>query len=478
MSLPSVLIVDDEPLMLESMEDALGKKGYDIRTVTSGAQAIQVVEKHAVDILVADLRMPEMGGLSLLRAIKGLDPELPVIIMTAYSTVATAVEAMRSGAYDYVQKPFEIDELDVLMRRALEHRRLHRRQDYLARSQDAELRDRPLIGQSDEMAHVRELIGKVAPSGRTVLVQGESGTGKELIARHIHWNSPRRDQLFVPVNAAAISESLLESELFGHARGAFTGADRARKGVLEAAEGGTLFLDEISETSSSVQAKLLRAIEEKEVRPVGASHPIKVDVRLVASTNADLADAVRTGRFREDLYYRLNVFPITAPPLRERKSDIPLLSDYFLERARKDIHRRVSGISREAMALLMEYDWPGNVRELTNVIERAVIVGDGPEITPSTLFVSGGPGVGPTDVASLGNLTEMPFHEAKTAFEKHYIRTRLNEAMSRGTMTQLAEDLGIHRTTLYDLLRRHGINGDDAQPGPSRPARAARRRKG
>ncbi len=467
---PDVMIVDDEPLMLESMKEALGKKGYDIRTFTSGARALGAVEKNAPDILIVDLRMPEMDGMALLGAVKELDQDLPVIIMTAHSTVATAVEAMKAGAYDYVQKPFDIDELDMSMRRALEGRRAHRLSDYLRQGQEEESSERRLIGRSEKIADVREIIQKVAPTGCTVLIQGESGTGKELVARHIHRNSPRRDELFVPVNAAAISESLLESELFGHAKGAFTGADSVRKGLFEAAEKGTLFFDEVSETSASVQAKLLRAVEEKEIRPVGASHPIWVDVRLIASTNADLAAAVRDGRFREDLYYRLSVFPITVPPLREHREDIPLLAEHFLRRASRllgqvvpgNLHRTASSISAEALDILMEYSWPGNVRELENVIERAVIVEDGPEITRANLFISELPGVASGNTVLLDSLISFPFHEAKTAFEKLYVETRFRRARtglmgSGATVTELADELGIHRTTLYELFRRHAI---------------------
>ncbi len=470
---PRVMIVDDEPLMLESMEGALVDKGYDVRTFTSGASAAQAAQKDAADILIADLKMPEMDGLTLLGAVKRLDQDLPVIIMTAYSTVATAVEAMRAGAYDYVQKPFDIDELDMLMRRALEDRRLRRRQDYLTRSQKEELNGREIIGRSEKIAHVREMIEKVASSTCTVLVQGDSGTGKELVARHIHRTSPRRNEIFVPVNAAAISESLLESELFGHARGAFTGADKSRKGLFEAADGGTLFFDEVSETSASVQAKLLRAIEEKEIRPVGANRPIRVDVRLMASTNSDLAREVREGRFREDLYYRLNVFPITVPPLRERKEDIPMLAEHFLRRASRDLRKDVSAISDEVLDILMAYSWPGNVRELENVIERAAIVEDGPEITRSSLSVTELPGLASGAAGVLDDLTGKTLHEARNAFEKLYIETRLSRALRTGTITELADELGVHRTTLYELFRRHGITAAEARRRPARKSRSA-----
>jgi DNA-binding NtrC family response regulator len=473
-SRPRLIIVDDEPLMLESMKEAVGKKGYDIRTFTSGTSAIQAVEKDAADILIVDLRMPEMDGLTLLEAVRGLDQDLPVIIMTAYSTVATAVEAMKAGAYDYVQKPFDIDELDMLIRRALEDRHLHRQQDYLTRSQEEELNERQIIGRSEEIAHVREMMEKVAPSACTVLIQGESGTGKELVARHIHRQSPRRSELFVPVNAAAISEPLLESELFGHTKGAFTGADRTRKGLFEAADAGTLFFDEVSETSAPVQAKLLRAIEEKEIRPVGASHPIRVDVRLIASTNADLVEAVKEGRFREDLYYRLNVFPITVPPLRERKEDIPLLAEHFLRRACLSLRKEVSSITEEALGILMAYTWPGKVGEFENVIERAVIVADGPEITRSELFISESPGAAPGGSEVFDDLTAKPLHEARSGLERLYIESRLTRALRTGTITELADELGIHRTTLYELFRRHGITAAEARRRPERKPRSAR----
>ncbi len=444
--------------MLESMEIALGKKGYDIRTFRDGAAALDEIKAAGADVLVVDLKMPGMDGLALLRATRDLEQDLVVVMMTAHSTIGTAVEAMKAGAYDYVPKPFDVDELDMIMRRAVEERRLRRQQVYVARTQRADVAERRLIGQSEKIARIHEMIGQVAPSDSTVLIQGESGTGKELVARHIHRASPRKDQLFIPVNVAAIPEPLLESELFGHAKGAFTSADRAHKGLFEVADGGTLFLDEISETSPPLQAKLLRAIEEKEIRSVGSSHPAHVDVRLIASTNVDLLEAVGSGRFREDLFYRLNVFPITLPSLRERKEDVPLLAQHFLRRCCVRLRKDIRAVSPEALKILQRYDWPGNVRELENVIERAVIVEEGAELGPSSLFL--------TEVTvsrkrgMLDGLLDMQFHEAKALFEKLYIEGRLRAGRS-DSMTALANQLGIHRTTLYELIQRHGINQEE-----------------
>jgi len=284
--------------------------------------------------------------------------------MTAYSTIGTAVEAMKLGACDYVQKPFDIEELDIVVRRALEERRLQLQQDYLARRQSAEVADRELIGNSEQMQRVREMIGKVASSDSTVLITGDSGTGKELVARHIHQASPRCKRLFVAVNAAALPDSLLESELFGHTKGAFTSADRDHKGLFQTADGATLFLDEIAQTSPAMQAKLLRVIEEHEVRPVGSNAPINVDVRLLVSSNTDLATAVRDGKFRKDLYYRLNVFPIDLPPLKQRKGDIPFLAEHFLRKIAARTRKTVESFAQEALDVLLNYEWPVNVREL------------------------------------------------------------------------------------------------------------------
>jgi DNA-binding NtrC family response regulator len=454
---PRVTIVDDEPLLLEGMQAALRKKGYVVDSYHDGRSALRSLDDNATDVLITDLKMPEMNGLELLKEARAVDPELVVIVMTAYSTVATAVDAMRSGAYDYVQKPFEIEELDVVMQRALDERRLRRQSEYLSRIQEGELSGRDLIGNSAAINRVKALIDKVADSDTTVLIQGESGTGKELVARYVHHQSSRSDKLLVPVNVAAISDSLLESELFGHTKGAFTGATQARKGLFEGADGGTLLLDEISETSLPVQAKLLRAIEEKEIRPVGSSHPLHVDVRLIASTNVDLAAVVTEGRFREDLYYRLNVFPITVPPLRERKEDIPLIADYFVKQAARRLHKRIASIDNDALDALFGYDWPGNVRELENVLQRAAIVTEASTISKANLLIAQeGGGTGESSV--LRGLLRLPLQDARAAFEKMYVQTRMKQA---STVSALAEELGVHRTTLYELLRRHEIRADE-----------------
>jgi DNA-binding NtrC family response regulator len=452
-----VLIIDDDALMLESMSDVLKKKGYTVRTYRDAEKALDVVKGSSAEIAVVDLKMPGMNGLEFLRKAKESDRDLPIVMMTAYSTIGTAVEAMKLGAYDYIQKPFDMEELDIVIQRALSGRRLQLQQAYLAKRQSDEVVDRELIGESNAMKHVREMIEKVARSDSTVLVTGASGTGKELVARHIHHCSPRSRQLFVAVNAAAVPDSLLESELFGHTKGAFTSADRDHKGLFQTADGATLFLDEISQTSPTMQVKLLRAIEENEIRPVGSSSPVFVDVRLIVSSNVDLADAVREGSFREDLYYRLNVFPIGLPPLRSRKEDIPRLAEHFLLRLATRARKEIRSFSPQALDMLCNYRWPGNVRELEHVVERAVIIEEREEITPESLFLEGSAREPGRD-GFLTQFMEMPIQDAKNAFEKHYLRERLRGLGRRGSMTALAKELGIHRTTLYDLIERHGLD--------------------
>ena len=369
-----VLVVDDKQMMRDSVGATLQRAGYTVVVATNGKDAVVKIARHQPAVVVTDLKMPEMTGLELLQHLREADADLPVILMTAYGTVSDAVEAMKHGAFDFVQKPFEGDQLVVVVRRAVEHRRLRRENDALK----ADLAERTvgpaLVGSSGPMRSLATQIRQVALSSGTVLIQGESGTGKEVVARTIHAHSQRRDRVMLCLNCAALSSSLLESELFGHERGAFTGADQLRKGRFELADGGTLLLDEISEISPQLQAKLLRVLQEGQFERVGSSTSMRVDVRVVATTNRDLSQSVADGTFRQDLYYRLNVLPIAIPPLRSRVDDVPLLASHFLAQVAQREGREAKRFDDEALALLQGYHWPGNVRELQNICERASVL--------------------------------------------------------------------------------------------------------
>jgi two-component system response regulator PilR (NtrC family) len=380
-----ILVIDDESSMRQLLEIALGKEGYRITAADSGHKAEELLEKEAFDLIVSDIRMPDMSGVEVLRHVKKVSPETPVIMITAYASTETAVEALRLGAYDYITKPFKIEELKNTIRHALEKTRLKEEVDHLKR----ELSDRhgvdSMIGNSPKMLELYEHISAVAKTDSTVLITGESGTGKELVARAIHVQSLRQGEPFVSINCGAVPETLLESELFGHLKGSFTGAHTNHKGLFEVAHKGTILLDEIAEMSSSMQVKFLRVLQEKTIRRIGATEEVSVDVRILAATNKNLGKMVEEQAFREDLYYRLNVIPIHLPLLRERRDDIPLLAEYFLVRANSHIGKAIKGISDEAMEHLSAYDWPGNVRELENVIERAVALETTPIVQPERL---------------------------------------------------------------------------------------------
>ncbi|MDP2972221.1 MAG: sigma-54 dependent transcriptional regulator, partial [Deltaproteobacteria bacterium] len=381
-----ILVVDDEPPLREILQRGLTQMGgFSVEVAQNGLEAIEKIEKEIFDLVLSDLKMPEMDGMELLKMIKGTRPEMPVIMMTAYGSIDTAVEAMKIGANDYITKP--VDLRDLLLRISKVHmENLLLQENRLLRM---EVRKKfefsNIIGKSRKMQGVFSLIEKVASSSSTVIIYGGSGTGKELVAKAIHYNSPRTDQPFIPFNCSAIPETLVESELFGHTRGAFTGAIQTKKGLFEEAHGGTLFLDEISTVLPSVQVKLLRVLQEKEVMKIGSTERTKIDVRMIAATNEDLETNMKNGKFREDLFYRLHVFPIFLPDLKERKEDIPLLAYHFLDLYSKEARKEIKGISKEAMNLLLEHHWPGNVRELENAIERAVIMADGEFLTPQDL---------------------------------------------------------------------------------------------
>ena len=384
-----VLVVDDEKSMRDLLSITLEKEGYDVLTAAGGEAAIEALRRDATDAVITDLRMPKVDGLQVLRAAKEISPDVAVIVITAVASTETAVEAMKLGAYDYITKPFKLDEVSLIVRNALERKRLRDENLYLRKQLETQHRFENIIGKSGRILEVFDTIRKISDSPSTAMITGESGTGKELVARAIHFNSLRRDKPFVSVNCGAIPEGLMESELFGHVRGAFTGAVSNKIGLFSAGEGGTLFLDEITEIPPLLQVKLLRAIQTREIRRVGDTKDMKTDVRLIAASNRNLEDAVKDGFLREDLYYRLNVIPIQLPPLRERREDIPLLVAHFLQKFGKDLGKEARGVAPEAMIVLERYHWPGNIRELENVLERAIVLGAGDmlgiESLPETL---------------------------------------------------------------------------------------------
>jgi two-component system response regulator AtoC len=449
-----ILIVDDEEQMRELLAKVLERDGYQVTTASDGGQAMAILEKEPVDLVVTDVRMPGLDGMEALTGIKELNPEIVVIIMTAFGSIDQAVQAVKEGAYDYIDKPFKIDEMLLTIKKALEERRLRHEVSTLRQELHTRYHFENLIGKSRAMQEVFRLIEQVAGSRSTVMVYGKSGTGKELVARAIHYNSLRASKAFVAVNCAAIPAELLESELFGHEKGSFTGAIATKVGKFELATGGSLFLDEVGSMRLDLQAKILRALQEREIERVGGTRTIKIDVRVIAATNRDLKKAVEEGTFREDLYYRLNVVPITLPPLRQRRDDIPLLVEYFIAKYNREFNRKVRGFSAGATAALYHYDWPGNVRELENVIERAVALAQGETISLREL---------PLDISILGpdaiediQKVGLSLREARNHFEKQYILNILEKV--QWNQTEAARVLGLHRNTLLWKLQRLQID--------------------
>lgn len=377
-----MLIVENDKNTLSGLIEILGDEGYDVTGVASSGEALKLLKNETFDILLTDLRMPGIDGMELFDVSKAFAPEMKTIVMTAYSTVKNAVEAMKRGVFEYLTKPLDLDELFVVIRKAAEEKAIQAENVELKNKLKTSYKFENIIGNSDAMRKVFEIISKVARSQATVLLRGESGVGKELVARAIHYNSPRADKPLVEISCASLPETLLESELFGYEKGAFTGATARKKGRFENAQGGTLFLDEIGEITETVQTKLLRVLQEREISRLGGTPSIKVDVRVITATNRNLEDALKSGKMREDLYYRLNVIPIFVPPLRERKEDIPLLIEYFLDKFAQANNKPGLKVSAEALDLCMNYNWPGNVRELENALENAVVLGDGPAILP------------------------------------------------------------------------------------------------
>ncbi|MFH0727424.1 MAG: sigma-54 dependent transcriptional regulator [Pseudomonadota bacterium] len=449
---PRILVVDDEAAHRRMIETVLSAEGYEVRQAAEGLSAVAAVEEQFYDLILMDIRMSKMGGIEATKRIKEISPGIPIVMMTAYASLNTAVEALKTGAHDYLIKPLDIDELKILVKKALHQRRLELENRFLKERLNDRFDFDKIIGQGRAMRRLFDTLTLVAPSEATVLITGESGTGKELIANAIHLNSPRRDRPFIKVNCAALPETLLESELFGHEKGAFTGAISQKQGRFQLAHQASIFLDEIGEMPLTTQVKILRVLQEREFEPVGGTRTIQVDIRVITATNKDLEKEIAAGRFREDLFYRLNVVTLSVPPLRERREDIPLLAAFFLKRYADKNRRLIKGFSPRAMDLLMRHPWPGNVRELENVVERAVILSREDTITPAEF-----PGViqaiDKDEHAGMLDLT--PGRSLKDVERQMIIRT-LEEA--EGNRTHAAEILGISRRTLQLKLKEYGIN--------------------
>ncbi|MBC7784046.1 MAG: sigma-54-dependent Fis family transcriptional regulator [Burkholderiales bacterium] len=454
-----ILVCDDQDLMRDSLASLLAREGHEVVAAGDGPQALQRLAIGKIDLMITDLKMPRMTGIELLTEAKKLRPELPVVLMTAFATVQTAVEAMKLGAYDYIQKPFEGDEIKMLVDRTLEHSRLkHENAALKSVVADAQA-PRPLIGISAEMDEIKKKIDLVAKSSVTVLVRGESGTGKEVVARAIHAAGDRRERPMLAVNCAALSENLLESELFGHEKGAFTGADKTRRGRFELADGGTLLLDEISEIAPGLQAKLLRVLQESSFERVGSSTTQVVDVRVVATTNRDLEEEVAAGRFRQDLFYRLNVVPIDLPALRERVEDIPDLVRHFLHRIARRDQAAFRHIEPEALRLMQRYPWPGNVRELQNIVERAIILETSPGVIRAETISPWLRIPTNNNVAAAQDLAGKPLAD----IEKQVIKSTLERF--RGHRVKTATALGIGVRTLGMKLKKWKEDGEPVEVG-------------
>jgi DNA-binding NtrC family response regulator len=451
-----ILVVDDEVGMVTLLRNYLTREGYAVTTAPSAEVALQVLEEHDIDVVLTDLRMPGMGGMELVREIHASRPDTQVILMTAFGSIDMAVEAMKAGAYHFVTKPVKLPEVGALMHKALTERALRLENRHLRQAVEERYRFGDLLGKSAVMQRLFGLLERLAATNSTVLIQGESGTGKELVARALHYHGARRRHPFVPVNCAAMPEGLLESELFGHTRGAFTGADIARRGLFLEAARGTIFLDEIGEMPLGMQTKLLRVLEQRQIRPVGSDREVAIDVRVIAATNRDLRNAVRQGTFREDLYYRLNVMVVHIPPLREHREDIALLAETFLQRYATANHLEPRHLTPQALGCLEQYAWPGNVRELSHVIERAVTLSTSARINVEDLGLDSAPPAShpgcaaaqevsiPTD--TLLNLDDLTRHVVTVALQK-----------THGHKGRAATLLGVHPRTLTRMLRRYGL---------------------
>lgn len=453
-----ILIIEDEGVQREALVGFLRKRGYEVEGVASGSEGLGRLRELPVDLILTDYRMPEMNGLDVLRAAKEINPEVAVVVITAYGTIGSAVEAMKEGASDFLSKPIDLDELEIVVRRALERQALISENRALREQLRTRYQFKEIISSSPEMEEAANLAGRAASSKATVLIRGESGTGKELIARAIHYSSPRRDRAFVAVNCAALSASLLESELFGHEKGAFTGADRMRRGRFEQADRGTLFIDEVGDIPPPVQVRLLRVLQEQAFERVGGNETLHVDVRILAATHRDLEQMIQEGTFREDLFYRLNVVCIEIPPLRRRRSDIPLLVEHFLRTYAEENGKAIEGISKEAMDRLMKYEYPGNVRELENAIERAVVLARGQWITTEDLPLSIRGAESEQDLARSRRAESLP--ERIERLEREAIADALEQA--GGVQSRAAGLLGITERNLRYKLKKYSMKSSRA----------------
>ncbi|SPP99945.1 Acetoacetate metabolism regulatory protein AtoC [Candidatus Sulfobium mesophilum] len=458
-----ILVIDDEEIIRESCRRVLEPAGYQVDTAASGGEGLQVLKTEAIDLVLTDLKMPDIDGIEVLIKIKENWPDTEVIIMTGYGTVKNAVKAMKMGVFDYIEKPFSPDDLLALVVRALNRQKLSSGEVTHREIIPSHYELGNIVGISQAMQKIFQLIARVASTGSTVLITGESGTGKELIARAIHYNSPRKDLPFVVVDCTTIPETLIESELFGHVKGAFTGASETKKGLLEIANGGTIFLDEIGNLNISTQAKLLRVLQEREFRPIGEKKTVHIDVRFISATNKDLRIMTKEGSFREDLFYRLNIFPIHMPPLRDRKEDIPHLAQYFLGKYREELNNRVTHINAEAMRLLVLYPWPGNVRQLENAIQRAVIMCQDRTLKPEHLTSLDFP----TEEAIPRNSEELKEMKkdlrikSVEGVEKAFIM----EALRRNdwNISRASTDVGMQRTNFHSLMKKYRISAKAAE---------------
>jgi two-component system response regulator AtoC len=449
-----ILAVDDDSVACDLLREVLEQEGYEVNTATTGQAAIQLAREVPFDLALIDIRMPDISGIEVLKALKHANPQMPVLMMTAYSSMDTTIEAIREGAYDYLSKPCKMEELTITVKRALEQYQLLRENQYFRQELREKYKFENIVGTTPAMLAVYKTVARLVDSKATVLIEGESGTGKELIARAIHFNGPRAERPFVAVECASLAESLLESELFGHVRGAFTGAVETKKGLFEIADGGTIFLDEIAEISLGLQAKLLRVLQEHEIRRVRGTQPIQLDVRVIAATNKNVEALVNAARFREDLFYRLNVVTLHLPPLRQRQEDIPLLANHFLRKYSEADHKLISHITPEAMELLCAYQWPGNVRELDHTIERAVT------LTMNNALLPGDLPPRLQQQTPVPRLDTAPPLLTLEELEKQHIQAVLRA--TEGNKKRAAQILGINRRSLYRMAKRYGLDFDHA----------------
>ncbi|MBN2333225.1 MAG: sigma-54-dependent Fis family transcriptional regulator [Deltaproteobacteria bacterium] len=443
-----ILLVDDDPTILEVLKIRLESIGYRVADCGTPHEALKLFRGEPFDLVITDLKMEGMDGLALMKEVLAINSDMPVLILTAHGTIDNAVTAMREGAYGYITKPFQTEELAIQVKNAIEKSHLRAEITRLQQMLERERKKQsPIISTSPAMQKVIKTIQAISNTNSTVTILGESGTGKELVAREIHYLSPRAEQPFVPLNCGAIPETLLESELFGYTKGAFTGAAKNHAGIFERANGGTIFLDEITETSPSFQVKLLRVLQERSVFPLGSKEEVPVDIRIIAATNQDLEQLVAAGKFREDLYYRIYVIPLSLPPLRERQEDIPLLAQHFLDQYRQELKKEVVGFHQKTLQQMMVYQWPGNVRELENKVQYALAVASGDVITPEEMFPAS---------QSRPNLPATTMNDAKKQFERDYIINVLN--ITKGNVSQAAQLAGRHRVDFYNLIKKHQID--------------------